>query len=125
MDESTDNLSLVLPRSAENIRVARMFLVAVGRHHGLDEEAVDDLKIAVSEAFAGAVEAGGRHPMTIEAGRSDGRLLITMEGVGELGEGTAESGIDRLALIRSLFPDAELDRGAGRLVLPLPSHPTP
>lgn len=119
-------MSLVLPPAAENIRVARMFLAAVGRHHGLDEEAVEDLKIAVSEAFASAVEAGGGTSFTIEAGEVGGRLQVTMDGVGEFDEGTLEPGIelgiDRLDLIRSLFPDAELDRGAGRLVLSVPSH---
>lgn len=45
-----DRLVLEIPPIPEHVATARLFLGAVARHFGYEEELVDDLKIAVSEA---------------------------------------------------------------------------
>jgi anti-sigma regulatory factor (Ser/Thr protein kinase) len=54
-----DTLELHIPPEAEYVGTARLFIAAAGRHFELSEEAVADVKVAVSEVCAEAIEAGG------------------------------------------------------------------
>ena len=54
-----DTLELHIPPEAEYVGTARLFLAAAGRHFELSEEAVADVKVAVSEVCADAIEANG------------------------------------------------------------------
>jgi len=54
-----DTLELPIPPEAEYVGTARLFLAAAGRHFELSEEAVADVKVAVSEVCADAIEAHG------------------------------------------------------------------
>ena len=54
-DEET--LELQIPPEPEYVGTARLFLAAAGRHFELSEEAVADVKVAVSEVCADAIEA--------------------------------------------------------------------
>lgn len=47
--------SLSIPPSVEHVRTARLVAVAAARRAGLDEELVDDVRLAVGEAVARAV----------------------------------------------------------------------
>ena len=47
--------TLSIPPSAEHVRTARLVVVAAARRAGLDEEAVDDVRLAVGEAVTRAV----------------------------------------------------------------------
>jgi anti-sigma regulatory factor (Ser/Thr protein kinase) len=51
-----DVLELQIPPQAEYVGTARLFLAAAGRHFELSEEAVADVKVAVSEVCADAIE---------------------------------------------------------------------
>ena len=51
-----DLLELHIPPQAEYVGTARLFLAAAGRHFELSEEAVADVKVAVSEVCADAIE---------------------------------------------------------------------
>lgn len=94
------------------VATARMFAASLARQFDLDEERIEDLKLAVSEACARAVATGGRN----------GRLDVTAEHRGdrlvfEIAQGEDSSGDDpmsealqaglHLELIAALFPDAE------------------
>jgi serine/threonine-protein kinase RsbW len=66
------------PRSAY-VGVVRLAVAALGRGAGLDEEAVDDLKIAVSEACTNAVldhEAAGSEEAVLVAWSDDDGLVV-------------------------------------------------
>jgi len=47
--------TLSIPPSVEHVRTARLVAVAAARRSGLDEETVDDVRLAVGEAVARAV----------------------------------------------------------------------
>ena len=47
--------TLSIPPSVEHVRTARLVAVAAARRAGLDEELVDDVRLAVGEAVARAV----------------------------------------------------------------------
>lgn len=118
------------------IPTARMFAATVARQHGYPEEGVLDLKIAISEACTNAVTAhrgSGIHDsvrITAQANSSDITYEITDAGRGfdytaedptTVFRRAAEDDVDLpgmgLALIRTLFPAAEIKRnGEGTLV---------
>jgi hypothetical protein len=111
-----DAFDLTLPPRPDHLGAARSFAAAVARHYEITGEAVEDLKIAISEACVDALLAGA--PIHVEAedfGRSiefrveapapdlaaDGRLdTPERAALDELGAPA------RINLIRSLFPDA-------------------
>jgi len=66
-----DELALSIPADPEQVRTARLFAGATARHFGLDEETVEDLKVAVSEAVTNAIrahaEAGTDEPIRVLA----------------------------------------------------------
>ena len=74
------------PRSAY-VGVVRLVVSSLARTAGLEETAVDDLKIAVSEACANAVlsneEAGSVAPVSIEWHEDDQRVEVR---VGDRGQ---------------------------------------
>jgi serine/threonine-protein kinase RsbW len=49
------DVSLVLPALPEHVRTARLVVVAAARRAGLDDQLVDELRLAVGEACARAV----------------------------------------------------------------------
>jgi anti-sigma regulatory factor (Ser/Thr protein kinase) len=123
---SHDLFELQLPSLAEHLATARSFAAAVARHYDVTGEAVEDLKIAVSEACVDALLAGsGIRVRAEEVGRA-----VTFEvDAPNAGETPEQEALDevgapaRLELIRSLFADATVgtDRGprAIRFSLPL------
>ena len=50
-----NRVELLLPASPEHVRTARLVVVAVARRAGLQDELVDELRLAVGEACARAV----------------------------------------------------------------------
>jgi len=53
----SDSLELTIPVVPEQVATARIFVAAAGRQLGIDEDAIEDLKIAISEACTGAIQA--------------------------------------------------------------------
>jgi serine/threonine-protein kinase RsbW len=127
---------LELDPEPQLIPTARMFAATVARQHGYPEEGVLDLKIAISEACTNAVTAHrgsgiNEHVrITALADASDITYEITDSGRGfdytaeepaSVFRRAAEDDVDLpgmgLALIRTLFPSAEIKRdGEGTLV---------
>jgi serine/threonine-protein kinase RsbW len=50
-------VSLEFPAEARFVATARLFAAAMARHYGCDENVVEDVRIAVSEACTNSVEA--------------------------------------------------------------------
>ena len=118
-----DRFTLELPPDPAFMATARMFASSLARHFEIDENVVEDLKLAISEACSRALAAdGGEDPVSLNVERDDGRLVFEIS-QGELpGAGASEdtptpshaelaTGLS-LELITALFEDAELARDA-------------
>lgn len=101
------------------ISTARLFAAAVARYYQCDEETVDDIKLAISEACTNAVKALERQPVGISVEREDShvRFEVVDRAGGFDEEAAARPGLDEelaeggigLQIIRSLFPDAVVE----------------
>jgi serine/threonine-protein kinase RsbW len=121
---SEDQFSLEFTSEPDFISTARLFAGAAARYYGCDEDAVQDVKIAVSEACTNAVKAHGSAlistPVRVVV-RPDGdrvEFQVVDAGGGFKHEGNGggrrmdaetllESGIG-LQIIQALFPDTEV-----------------
>ena len=104
----SDNLSLVaelvVPADAEMLTVCRMVLMGVGASLPLTDEALDDLKLVLSEACASAIEhtpdAGGTVEIAFRT--SDAELEVSVSDHGR-GAETAIGGLGfGMPLLRQL-----------------------
>lgn len=127
----TDPMELLLPPQPEFVGTARIFAAAIGRHFGVDEEVVADLKVAISEACTGAMWAhnqeGIADPVVIRIFPDRPALNVEVESkVGQAPEEGVEwepvTPADLFhpllggGLIRTLFPDAEFIENGGLTV---------
>jgi serine/threonine-protein kinase RsbW len=128
----SDVFTLVLPARPEYLLLARLTLTGVARLAQADEEALADLRLAVTEAAANAC----RHAYPNGAGaitlgfelHTDGRLEVMVE---DDGPGFEQESVDEwrpddldedgmgLAIIRAVADEVEIgtrDRGTGTKV---------
>jgi hypothetical protein len=122
IDAVGPTVSLAIPADPAYVGTVRYFAATNARHAGLPEELINDLRLAVSEACAEAIDAGVtgsiRVALSLEPGRIDVEVtsgLIQPEGEAHGPKGLVP--IYRLQLIRALFPDAETDQGQGLRVV--------
>ena len=114
----TDQFRLEFSSDPRFISTARLFAAAVARYYDCDEETVDDIKLAISEACTNAVKADERSlPVGIlarpEESAVEFRVVDQAGGFeepapGANGEELVEGGIG-LQIIRSLFPEAVVE----------------
>lgn len=119
-----DQFSLEFSSEPEFISTARLFAGAAARYYGCDEDAVQDVKIAVSEACTNAVKAHGTalvaSPVRVivrpVGGRIEFHIIDAGGGFEPRVNGDSrrsdtdpllESGIG-LQIIQALFADAEV-----------------
>lgn len=122
---SHDAFDLELPPNAEHLGTARAFAAALARSLGASGEAIEDLKLAISEACTDALAADRN--VRVRAVHEDGVLAFEIDA--PEGSSTAE-GLDgtgvpaRVELVRTLFPDAAStvadERRMLRFTVPLP-----
>lgn len=123
-----DTFSLEIDADPSLVPTARMFAATVARRYGVEEDAVLDVKIAVSEACTNAVQAHMERevegPITLRVTETGPDLVYEVadagEGIGHVPEEPPEvfrkaiedaehrQGMG-LALIRSIFPQAEFE----------------
>lgn len=72
---------LEIPAHANYATDARIFAAAVARDLGLDHERIEDLKLAVSEAFANVVHGGLVGCAVLELFPETGRLRVRVTGI--------------------------------------------
>lgn len=120
-----DAFELEVPPLAEYLGTARSFVAAVARRSGAVGEAVEDLKLAASEACTDVMASG--RTVRIRAISRDGALGFEIDAADRpsVAEGLDEIGAPaRIDLVRALFPDAAVSDVGGRAVisftLPLP-----
>jgi hypothetical protein len=100
---------LLVARDPALALVVRIFVGAVGERWDVPEPARDDLRLAASELFAGAVDAGAGDAVSFVL-TLDG-TAVSLEARGVAPREMADRGDpavpgDRLDLIRALFPEA-------------------
>ena len=128
----TEELVLEIPPDPEQVRTARLFGAAAARHFEIDEERVEDLKVAISEACTNAIkshqDAGVSDAVTIVAAPIPDGLRVTVvdrgrgfdpDLVAKGGEdytpaGGLAEGTLGLQMIRALFPSLRIERNADR-----------
>jgi anti-sigma regulatory factor (Ser/Thr protein kinase) len=116
---SSGALALELAPDPVLLAAARLFAAASARLAGCNEEAVEDVRLAVSEACTRAMRraaSGSEDRIRVET-RSEGDVL-TVEVLGPASEAPAASVDDpAIDLVTALFPDAaeSVHDGAVRL----------
>ncbi|HHY22989.1 MAG TPA: anti-sigma regulatory factor [Clostridiaceae bacterium] len=60
MESSTECIELVLPFKAEYVSVARLTVSGIANRIGFDIEAIEDIKVAVSEVCSKLVQVGSK-----------------------------------------------------------------
>lgn len=115
-----DTAWIDLPAEPQWFATARLFAASIARHYGCDEPAIDDLKLAMSEACNNAATTSGKstQPARIMATRSTSDIKFLIRGGGHpaLQRGLSPdaddpttwelAGVLGAELIRALFPDA-------------------
>jgi serine/threonine-protein kinase RsbW len=136
MSGASESFLLEFPPAAHYVSTARIFAAGVARTFGADEDLVEDLKVAISEACTSAIRARQDNavddPVRLSARRDVDLLSFEAEntGITPSGEGaelvmrstgsTSEDIARRLSLetIRALFPSTEIvpnHQGGGNL----------
>jgi serine/threonine-protein kinase RsbW len=118
---STDRYTLVIPARAEYLLLARLALTGVARLAQADEEALADLRLAVTEAAANACRHAykdGQGDVTIQLTLSDDQqleVIVEDDGPGFESESVAEWNAEELgedgmgiAIIRAVADDVEI-----------------
>lgn len=90
--------------------VVRIFVGSVAERWAIPEPVRDDLRLAASELFSGAVEAGENDEVTFDLAASDAGFELRAEEVHAVTQGgpLPEGWAARFDLIRALFPDAQI-----------------
>src|SRR5688500_3599161 len=80
------SVEIQIPPSPEYVGVVRLALGSLARSSGMDEESIDDLRIAISEACTNAVvaaeEGEDAEPITVEWDMGESALAVSIAGVG-------------------------------------------
>jgi len=130
IDSSGRTVSLAFPADPAYVGTVRLFVATLARHAGLQEELTDDLRLAVSEACAEAMEAGATGSIRVALTLGSGGIAVEVASASaqpERGtpgpEGSELVPIHRLQLIRALFPDAVSDQSRGDRVVRFTARP--
>jgi serine/threonine-protein kinase RsbW len=120
---STDRYTLVIPARPEYLLLARLALTGVARLAQADEEALSDLRLAVTEAAANACRhayADAAGDVTIQLTLSDDHqleVIVEDDGPGFDSDTVAEWRAEELgedgmglAIIRAIAEDVEIGR---------------
>jgi anti-sigma regulatory factor (Ser/Thr protein kinase) len=118
--------TLSIPPSVEHVRTARLVAVVAARRAGLDDETVDDVRLAVGEAVARAVLRHGAAEIEDHVDvviRDDGHgFEVEIHDHSSPSVGDDDEGI-ALALVEALVP--ELRTHGEVLTLAWPTSPLP
>ena len=115
-----------IPPGSPYVGVVRLAVAALARARGLDEERVEDLRIAVSEACANAVlaheEQGSDEPVSVRWNDHEGRIVIEVADRGTTAEpsgdeadtqGFSTRAVMSFALMKSLVDSCDLSPREG------------
>jgi hypothetical protein len=102
--------------------VVRLFVGSVADRWDMPEPAREDLRLAASDLFSGAVEVGGGDLVTFELSSDNDTIELRAEDVVPPPNDTSdgEGSMGRFDLVRALFPDAEIGETV-RIRVPSPA----
>lgn len=131
---AAERFALELPPEPAYLATARLFASTVARQLEVDEDRIEDLKLAVSEACTAGMRTGGKQ-LRLEATHQDGRLTFEVS-LHEPEEDPVPALADDVratlgtGLIEALFEGTEILplRGGGRVIrfgVKVPSSGTP
>jgi anti-sigma regulatory factor (Ser/Thr protein kinase) len=107
-------LTLSVPARSEQISIVRSFAYAIGRHQHLDEETIEDLKLALSELAAGGIQGGGSTILvTVQTDAAPMSVSVEVAGAGP---SPVDPDVDRAQVVRALFPTVRVDHRPGAVV---------
>jgi len=113
--------TLSIPPAAEHVRTARLVAVAAARRAGLDEESVDDVRLAVGETVARAVvrcsAAGVAGDVDLVLRDEGDRFVVEVLDGSDPDLPDTDDGI-ALALVRALVPEVDVDASHVTLTWP-------
>ena len=125
LERTVPAVRLEIPPQSAYVAIARLAITSLGRAAGLDEERLDDLKIAISESCANAVlsvqEAGVDTPIEISFLAGGDALEVVVGHSGPAHAEAAESDsqgfstqrVMSMALLRSLVDEFDLSPREG------------
>lgn len=112
---------LEIPPHSAYVAIVRLAITSLGRNAGLDEERLDDLKIAVSESCANSVlsmqDAGADAPITVAFSADHERLEVVVGDSGAVETADADTAdsqgfstrrIMSMELLKTLVDELEL-----------------
>jgi anti-sigma regulatory factor (Ser/Thr protein kinase) len=122
IDAVGSTASLTIPADPACAGTVRYFAATIARHAGLSEELIDDLRLAVSEACAEAIEEGGAGPIRVDLSLETQGIVVqvtspSIQPGGEVDGSAQLLPIQRLQLVGALFPDADAEQGPGMKVV--------
>lgn len=91
--------------------VVRIFVGDVAARWGVPDQERDDLRLAASELFSGAVETGAGEAVAFTLSSDDAGLILRADGVDPMGSAESpdpQAWGERVDLIQALFPHAEV-----------------
>ena len=122
--QAGESLLLELPLDSAYLTTARLFAAAAGRQLGLQEEIVEDLKLAISEACTGAINAtpGVEGAVQLSITAAEGRVAFRLVTEGPIDVGPMEPNSDHpsagvtdgmgLEVTQALFDDTRVEATA-------------
>jgi hypothetical protein len=102
--------------------VVRIFVGAVVERWNVSDATRDDLRLAASELFSAAVEAGDGEDVSFTLTLDDRGVAFEAEGLDAAGSPGAAVRDGRLDLVRALFPSVSVD-GSVRIDVPVEDGP--
>jgi hypothetical protein len=115
--EPRQRFELIVPASPGHGATVRLFAATVGRALGADEDAVEDLKLAVSEIATAVVVNRRSDEVRVVAVGESGRLTVAVGPV-EPGDLTDDGSVDPADIVLALFPDATRDEATSSILVP-------
>lgn len=108
MAEESETLSLAVPADPAFIGTVRLFATAVGRHIDGQEDLIEDLQLALTEAVAEPIEAGVGGVIEVRTTLDeDVRIEIRSASWGDP-TGNGQTFLRHSDLVRALFADTEV-----------------
>jgi anti-sigma regulatory factor (Ser/Thr protein kinase) len=107
-------IRLSIPPAPDQISTVRSLAFAVGQHAGLSQEAIEDLKLALTEIVTEGIQAGGSS-IVVDVAEGADALEVSVE-TPDAAPSAPDAVLDRAQIVRALFPTVRVRRQPGGVV---------
>ena len=122
MVEREGRIQIELPVEKEFARLLRLMVSGIASRMNFNVDAVDDLKIAVEEAYLMAMRRGVVAPLTVAFIMRPDRLQIDFAGQGTAEAGEAQSDSFGSFILDAVIDELQVDQNAGSFDLKLTKY---